>query len=54
LPPRTTRTTVPGDAPAPPIRALSLGAGALVLLLSAHGVLPALDCAAFAEVALPP
>jgi hypothetical protein len=50
--PSTTLTTVPCDTPAPPIRALSLGAGvqsSCLLLLSAHGVLPPLDYAAFAD-----
>ncbi|HEV2345805.1 MAG TPA: hypothetical protein VGS97_17025 [Actinocrinis sp.] len=50
--PRTTLSTVPHDPSGPPIRALSLGAGvqsSCLLLLSAHGVLPKLDYAAFAD-----
>lgn len=50
--PLTTLTAVSTDTPTPPIRALSLGAGiqsSCLLLLSAHGVLPKLDYAAFAD-----
>jgi len=50
--PRTAVTTAPHDAPTPLLRALSLGAGvqsSCLLLLSAHGVLPKVDYAAFAD-----
>jgi hypothetical protein len=49
---RTTTATIPTAPSAPPIRALSLGAGvqsSCLLLLSAHGALPKIDYAAFAD-----